>query len=216
MVPSALEESAARKTRTIVEQSDLDLRLRRGEVVVDLEEKNERFVVGRIRIDQPPAAVWPVLVNPFEFQGTICPRMKSVDVLFDSEELSVLKCSINVCFLIPNITYVVESHYVPVQEVRFRRVGGNLKDFRGSWLLRPLSDGKSTEVLYAMFIDPGIPIPKWLVREALKVDLPKTLTGLRSRVECVYGAGAPLSAKTLKAALTAGKAIPVASRKGSI
>ena len=33
-----------------------------------------------------------------------------------------------------------------------------------------------------MDIDPGYPVPLWLVREAVKLELPKTLTAVRKRV----------------------------------
>jgi hypothetical protein len=200
-VTKAFEDNAARCVAPLVEHSPIDQQLSRGEVVVDLvEEKKVKFVVARIKIDQPPALVWPVLVNPYEFKGRICPRMKSLDVLLDRIDISILKCSINVCILIPSITYVVESKYRACEEVEFKRIGGNLKEFSGSWLLRPLNSGKSTEVLYAMYVDPGIPVPRWIVREGVKAELPRTLIALRQRVDDVYKSGAKRVPETIRAA----------------
>lgn len=159
-------------------------RLNAGEVVVDLIEETTsktKFVAGRIMIDDTPENVWHILVNPFEFERKITPRMKTVEVLTDEERLSVLKCTIEVCFLFPPISYTVESIYDPLKEVRFKRIGGTLKDFRGKWVLIPVNE-KQTIVLYSMFVDPGMPIPKWLVREGVKMELPGTLKGLRNRV----------------------------------
>ncbi|HEY9713176.1 MAG TPA: SRPBCC family protein [Chroococcales cyanobacterium] len=178
-------------------------RLARGEVVVELTERDHiKYVVSRIWIDQPPEAVWPVLANPFEFQGSICPRMKTVEVLTDKAETSVLQCSFNVCFLFPTITYAVQSDYCAPLEVQFHRVGGMLKDFRGYWLLRPVKDGakQKTEVFYSMYVDPGIPAPKWLVREAVKSELPRTLCGLKERVRQIYeGERSPIKRSILAA-----------------
>ena len=167
-----------------VDDQETQTRLENGEVVVDLVEDGEtKFVVGKILIDQPPAVVWPILVNPFEFAGKICPRMKKCDVLQDEPNISVLQCSIYVCFMFPTISYTVESKYDPVNMVEFKRIGGCLRDFRGCWILRPQKEGARTEVLYSMFVDPGIPLPKWIVREGVKNELPHTLTGLRQRVD---------------------------------
>jgi hypothetical protein len=183
------------------DDADTQTRLSNGEVVTELVEDGEtKFVVSKILIDQPPAAVWPVLVNPFEFAGKICPRMHQCDVLQDQPELSVLQCSIYVCFLFPTITYTVESKYEPVNVVEFKRVSGFLHDFRGSWVLRPRKDGTCTEVLYSMFVDPGVPVPKWIVREAVKTELPRTLIGLRERVDDIANNHGNLEAKTIAAA----------------
>ena len=56
-------------------------KLNRGEVVVGLKcVGSQKFVTGRIIIDQSPDKVWPIMVNPFEFRGRIAPRVKGVEV----------------------------------------------------------------------------------------------------------------------------------------
>lgn len=160
------------------------MRLNAGEVVVDLTEEDStktKFVAARILIDETPENVWQVLVNPFEFERKITPRMKSVQVLADEEKFSIISCTMDVCFLFPPITYTVASTYEPLKEVRFKRIGGTLRDFRGRWALIPVTE-KKTVVLYSMFVDPGIPIPRWLVREGVKMELPRTLQALRERI----------------------------------
>ena len=52
----------------------------------------------------------PNLVNPFEFQGKISPRMKTVEVMSDQVNRSVLKVTLDV-LLIPHFNYIVESLY---------------------------------------------------------------------------------------------------------
>jgi hypothetical protein len=131
----------------------------------------------------------------------------------------VIKCGWNVCLLIPKITYTVESKFEQQKQVQFRRIAGTFKDFRGSWMLRPLDGGKSSEVLYSMFIDPGIPLPKWLMREALKNELPQTLIGLRERVHAIYAQGAQPEARRPAAAgqlRLPALPLPLAARKSSI
>ena len=57
-----------------------------------------------------------------------------------------------------------------------------LKDFRGSWIMTPVKGGNQTELAYCMYIDPGFFVPQWMMREAVKSELPKTLIALRERI----------------------------------
>jgi hypothetical protein len=186
-----IDVSSASALALTVDNPDTVCRLNRGEVVVDLfEDEKIKFVVGKILIKQPPDVVWPILVNPFEFKGKLSPHMTGVDVLSDTPFSSVLRCTINVCFLFPNISYTVESKYDPLCSVEFHRIEGFLRDFRGCWLLRSCNNGTNTEVFYSMFVDPGMPVPRWLVREGVKSELPHMLKALRNRIDDVAAARA--------------------------
>jgi hypothetical protein len=175
--------------------------LRRGDVLVDLQEQaHTKFVVARIVIDQPPSVVWPIVVNPFEFQGKIMDKMKQVEVLQDLPDQSLLRCKIDPGLFMPKITYTVLSRYTAPMLVEFQRTAGVIKDFRGSWVLQPFGNGTQTLISYSMFVDPGIPVPRWLIREAVKAELPNTLRGVRNRVEQVCHGGGSLNGTSIQAA----------------
>ncbi|HEY9870514.1 MAG TPA: SRPBCC family protein [Candidatus Obscuribacterales bacterium] len=175
-------------------------RLASGQVVVGLEELDRtKFVFGRIWIDEPPSRVWRILVNPFEFEGKICPRMKRVEVLVDRIDTSVLKCTVAVCWLIPSVTYVVESKYLPCGRIEFKRLSGVPRDFKGYWQAKPVAGGTRTEVTYCLYVDPGIPVPQWIMREGVKVELPRVLSGLKERVKAVYAQNNVLEPRTILA-----------------
>jgi len=159
-------------------------RLKEGDVIVDADDKGEnRFVVARILIGETPVNVWRILTNPFEFAGKISPRMKDVQILHDTAERSIMKCKMEVFPpLIPFISYTVESDYKLHESVQFKRVAGSLKDFSGTWALASREGGQATEVTYSMHVDPGLPIPQWIIRKAMKMELPRTLIALRQRV----------------------------------
>lgn len=178
-------------------------RLDKGEVVVDLENIGEtRYVTGRVLIDHPPDKVWPIMVNPFEFQQKISPRMKTVDVLVDKPHKSILKVTMDT-FPIPDVTYMVESDYTRTEHgarVDFHRIGGTLKDFRGHWVMNPAHHGRKTELVYSMYLDPGFYVPQWIVRFGVKQELPRTLQALRKRVEETFADQTALEKKTILAA----------------
>jgi len=59
---------------------------------------------------------------------------------------------------------------------------------KGSWYLQ--SDGDYTIAHYAVDLAPGFWVPHWIVRAALRRDLPKMLRALRARAEWVQLKGA--------------------------
>lgn len=178
-------------------------RLDKGEVVVGLENIGEtKFVTGRVLIDHPPDKVWPIMVNPFEFQQKISPRMKTVDVLVDKLHKSILKVTMET-FPIPDVTYTVESDYTRTENgarIDFHRIGGTLKDFKGHWIMNPAHHGRKTELIYSMYLDPGFYVPQWIVRFGVRQELPRTLLALRKRVEETFAHSSPLEKKTILAA----------------
>ncbi len=193
-------------------------KLAKGEVVVGLKNVgNLRYVTGTILLDHTPEQVWPVMVNPYEFKGKISPRMKTVDVVLDKEDESILRVTLDIGFLIPNFTYTVDSKYQRNERIDFKRLGGTLKDFSGSWQMKPADNGNKTELTYSMYVDPGFFVPQWIMREGVKVELPSTLTLLRKRLDNVYGHQIALEPQTILAArgpMSAGK--PSANSSGGV
>ncbi|MCW5822530.1 MAG: hypothetical protein KIT34_06980 [Cyanobacteria bacterium TGS_CYA1] len=172
------------------EESAVYERLEKGEIIVGYKTIGEtKFVTGRMIINQPPEKIWPIMVNPYEFKGTISPRMTDLSVIVDQANTSTLKVNMDVMFPIPPITYIVKSKYEHSAlggKIDFWRIGGTLKDFRGQWIMIPREHGTKTELAYSMYLDPGFYVPQWIVRQGVKAELPKTLEALRSRVKSVW------------------------------
>ncbi len=174
------------------EEKNTMAKLNRGEVVVGLKcVGSQKFVTGRIIIDQSPDKVWPIMVNPFEFRGRIAPRVKGVEVVTDQANLSVLKMTLDTAPIpfLPQLAYTVESRYQQTERggrIEFKRIAGTLKDFRGFWDMSPADGGAKTELTYSMYIDPGFFVPQWIVREGVKGELPRTLLALKKRIKAVY------------------------------
>jgi len=177
-------------------------RLAKGEVVVGLKNVGAvKYVTGTILLDQSPEQVWPVMVNPFEFQGKISPRMKTVQVMLDKQDQSILKVTLDMGVFMPNFNYTVDSRYQRNEgRIEFKRLGGSLRDFSGAWEMKPADNGNKTELTYSMYIDPGFFVPQWIMREGVKVELPTTLTALRKRLSNVYEHQNALEPKSILAA----------------
>jgi hypothetical protein len=81
------------------------------------------------------------------------------------------------------LTYEVILRADKPADVSIERVSGDLSTLRASWTLK--SDGDYTVAHYVVDLAPGFWVPHWLVRGALRRDLPKMLRALRTRAEFV-------------------------------
>jgi hypothetical protein len=79
------------------------------------------------------------------------------------------------------LTYEIRATYEMPVSVSIQRVSGDLKTLNVSWSLK--SDGDYTVAHYMVDLAPGFWVPQWLVRVALRRDLPKMLRSLRARAE---------------------------------
>jgi Polyketide cyclase / dehydrase and lipid transport len=123
---------------------------------------------------------------------TSCPE--SMDLIPGLEVCQVLETApdrswqrirhvMNYSWYVPKVTYEIRALYDQPSRVSIERVAGDLRDLRGSWELQ--SDGEYTIAHYSVELVPGFWVPQWLVKSALRRDLPKMLRALRSRAEAL-------------------------------
>lgn len=86
-------------------------------------------------------------------------------------------------WFVPKFTYVFRASYDYPSRILIERESGDLRVLKCSWYLR--ADGEFTMVEYSFEVTPGFWVPRWMVRFALKHDLPKMMRALRSRAESV-------------------------------
>jgi hypothetical protein len=89
----------------------------------------------------------------------------------------------NYSWFVPRLTFEVRASYDPPSRVSIERQSGDLLLLKGSWGLQ--SDGDYTVAHYTIALAPGFWVPQWIVRAALRRDLPKMLRALRTRAEFV-------------------------------
>jgi ribosome-associated toxin RatA of RatAB toxin-antitoxin module len=86
-------------------------------------------------------------------------------------------------WLVPRATYVFHADYENFSRIRFSNVRGDFHENRGVWVFSPLEDGRSTLVTYEARIAPAFYVPRWMMRNMLKRDLPDLMRGLRTHAE---------------------------------
>ena len=150
-------------------------------------ERGDRPLTVNVRlaaeIDASPAAVWDVLraceISP-EYVPNVVSCMKLEEIDGGAAELFVQ--TIKPIFFMPTFEHVFRLDYMPYTRIDVSRVSGPIAHMQGSWWLLPQASGRIL-LVYELALDPGMPIPRFLVRSTLKRDLPKVVAAVRDRAE---------------------------------
>lgn len=86
-------------------------------------------------------------------------------------------------WLVPRANYVFHAEYEGHSRIRFSNVRGDFRENRGVWTFAPLDDGRSTLVTYEARVAPAFYVPRWMMRNMLRRDLPDLMRGLRTHAE---------------------------------
>jgi Polyketide cyclase / dehydrase and lipid transport len=137
-----------------------------------------------VRIHARREVVWSLITSCPESMAMV-PGLEVCQVLETAPDRTWqrIRHVMNYSWYIPKVTYEIRALYDRPSRVSIERVAGDLRDLRGSWDLQ--SDGDYTIAHYSVELIPGFWVPQWLVRSALRRDLPKMLRALRTRAEAL-------------------------------
>ena len=157
--------------------------LDRGEPYADVTPDPDG-VSGRVRavidIDAPPQRVWRVMTDCASAKVMISTLASCRVVEGDQARgWDVREHVTRRNLIFPRMRIVFRSDYEPFGRIRFRLVEGDLKVEQGEWRLQALDGGRRTRVFYDNRLAVDWPVPKALMREALRKDTPKVLANLR-------------------------------------
>jgi hypothetical protein len=159
---------AAREIQVYVERSD-----RPSTVKIEL----------AVEVDAAAAAIWDVL-RACEISPEYVPNVQSCTKLeeLDGGRAELFKQIIKPVFFLASFEHVFRLDYTPYTRIDVNRVSGPIAHLQGTWWLLPQSNGRIL-LVYELALDPGMPIPRFMVRATLKRDLPKVLAAVRERAE---------------------------------
>jgi len=134
-------------------------------------------------VDAPPTAIWDVL-TACEIAPEYVPNVQSCRRLerLDEGRADLFVQVIKPAFFLPSFEHVFRLDYTPYTRIDVHRVSGPIKLMEGSWWLLPQENGRIL-LVYELALDPGFPIPRFLVRATLKRDLPRVMRAVRERAE---------------------------------
>lgn len=141
-----------------------------------------------VRIHARRDIVWPLITNCSEALKMV-PGLVACEVLQTgpNDSWQLIRHVLDYSWFVRTLSYDVRATYDKPTRASIERVSGDLKTLKVEWNLQ--SDGDYTIAHYAIDLAPGFWVPQWLVRSALRRDLPKLLRALRSRAEAQQRAG---------------------------
>ncbi len=141
-----------------------------------------------VRIHAPREVVWSLIKSCTEAVKLV-PGLTACEVLETSPDQSsqLIRHVVDYSWYLPKLTYEFRATYERPVRIAIERVSGDFAVLRGSWYLQ--NDGDYTVAHYAVELAPGFWVPHWIVRVALRRDLPKMLRALRARAEVVQTQG---------------------------
>ena len=130
-----------------------------------------------------PAAIWDVL-KACEIAPEYVPNVVSCKKLeeLDGGRADLFVQTVKPIFFLPSFEHVFRLDYTPYTRIDVNRVSGPIAHMQGSWWLLPQENGRIL-LVYELALDPGMPIPRFMVRATLKRDLPKVVGAVRDRAE---------------------------------
>ena len=125
-----------------------------------------------VRIHARREVVWSLITSCAEAVRLV-PGLKACDVMETAPDRTWqrIRHVMDYSWYAPKLTYEIRASYDEPSRVAIERISGDLARLRGSWVLQ--SDGDDTIAHYAVDLAPGFWVPRWLVRGALRRDLPK-------------------------------------------
>jgi hypothetical protein len=137
-----------------------------------------------VRIHARREVVWSLITSCIEALRLV-PGLVACDVEETAPDRSWqrIRHVVDYSWYTPKVTYEFRASYDQPKRVSIERISGGLRVLRGSWILQ--SDGDYTVAHYSVDLAPDFWVPQWIVRVALRRDLPKMLRALRSRAEQV-------------------------------
>ena len=137
-----------------------------------------------VRIHARREVIWALITScPEELK--LVPGLVGCEVVETAPDRSWqrIRHVMNYSWFMPRLTFEVRASYDPPSRVSIERVSGDLLILRGSWVLQ--TDGDYTVAHYNVALAPGFWVPQWIIRAALRRDLPKMLRAMRTRAEFV-------------------------------
>ena len=137
-----------------------------------------------VRIHARREVVWSLITSCAEALRLV-PGLKACDVVETAPDRTWqrIRHVMDYSWYLPKLTYEIRASYDAPSRVSIERISGDLRILRGSWVLQ--NEGGDTIARYNVDLAPGFWVPHWIVRAALRRDLPKMLRALRTRAEFV-------------------------------
>ena len=175
--------------------SDAQLaRLEAGAIVAEGDVVQDHAVAdarAAVEINATPEQVFRTLTDCSQALHFV-PHLKRCTVLETAPDGSWqnVEQQVDYGWLLRSASYVFHAEYRKFEGIRFSNLRGDFRENRGMWTFTALKEGQATLVTYEARVAPGFYVPRWMMRNMLKRDLPDLMRGLRARAEGTRSAAA--------------------------
>jgi|SRR5579883_1736699 len=154
------------------------------EIVVSIDESGQSGHARASELVRAPAAVIAGLIRSCPETLRIVPGLRECRVLESAPDGSwQIVRQVEDHWLLPTMTYEFRCTWESPTRVRLTRVAGDLRVLEGLWQMEPAHG--ATRVHYDVDVAPDFWVPRWMVKLALRHDLPKMLRALKARAESI-------------------------------
>ncbi len=143
---------------------------------------------GEIRFEVPAPInyVREIISNDQLFMPLI-PGIQKWKILEEAGNFQIAECTMVISSIIKPATYKVRLNQPSKDEIKFKRISGDLKDLEGSWKIKSNNKENITQITYAYRVDTGMTlIPKVIIEKELKKHLEETKRRVTSKVFQMY------------------------------
>lgn len=177
-LPVAARAAAADLAQESSQHGDIDVA-----VALDAAEQSGS-ASATVTIRARREVVWSLITSCAEALHLL-PGLIACDVIETAPDRSWqrIRHVLDYSWYVPKLTYEFRASYDHPSRISIERLSGDLRVLRGSWSFQ--EDGDFTVAHYTVDLATGFWVPHWIVRAALRRDLPKMLRALRSRAEFV-------------------------------
>ncbi len=153
--------------------------------VVERSDKQGRVVEVEtaVLVHAPARSIWSVL-TACRLAPEYVPNVVSCESIERIEQgrAELFKQTVRPAFFLPRFEHVFRLDYDPYRRIDVHEISGPIKRLEGTWRLLPRPEG-AILLVYSLNVDPGIPVPRFVVKASLKRDLPKIMAAVRDRAE---------------------------------
>ena len=157
-------------------------RLQKGEILHEYTRRDEPggSIRAEILIRAELQATWDLLTGcgqAFVFLD----GLEVCEILEMSTEKARIHQVADPGILAPEQDYIYQTEFQPLSRMDFKLVEGSLDALEGSWQFFEVSEG--VVIIYDMHVQPGLPVPRFLVRGSIRRTITNMLACVRGLVQ---------------------------------
>ena len=154
-------------------------RLQKGEILHEYTRRDEPggSIRAEILIQSKLQPIWDLLTGCGE-AFVFVDGLEVCEILEISSERARIHQVADPGILAPEQDYIYQTEFQPFSRMDFKLVEGTLDALEGSWQFFEVPGG--VVITYNMHVQPGIPVPRFLVRGSIR----RTITGM---LACIRG-----------------------------